>query len=78
IFRRISHIGVLSLIAIAIHYTPNPSIFSNYQSMFSTEPFELLLKLPRYKKWITFIGYDKSNPDKSVCKKGCGEKKLYS
>ncbi|MBR1967565.1 MAG: hypothetical protein IKA22_13255, partial [Lentisphaeria bacterium] len=46
IFRRISHIGVLSLIAIAIHYTPNPSIFSNYQSMFSTQPFELLLKLP--------------------------------
>ena len=31
--------------------------------MFSTQPFELLLKLPLYKKWITFIGYDKSNPD---------------
>ena len=48
IFRRISHIGVLSLIAIAIHYTPNPSIFSNYQSMFSTEPFKKRLKNQRW------------------------------
>ena len=34
-------IGVLPCFAYAKHYTPNPLNFFNYQSMFSTKPFEI-------------------------------------
>ena len=49
--------------------------FTNFQGYMY---FRSDILFEKYKKRITFIGYNKSNLDKSVCKKGCGEKKLYS
>ena len=45
IFRRISHIRGMPVVAVATHYTPEPpQFFFYYQSMFSTEPLFISLR----------------------------------